>query len=225
MDKILNEFSVKFYSVGTDEVAIFNEIFNLDCYALRSKQDLIVMDIGMNVGLASLYFSKLPNVQKIYSYEPFKETYNLAIENIDLNPELKDKIITHNFGLGDVNENLLGMCNPLYRGSASIIDGISPTGDSIEVILKSAGNELEKIITLNPDMPIALKIDCEGGEIKIFKDSKFLSLLPFVKEIVMETHTPDIFKEITSILKNAGFSITRRMLSQSNGYIKALKKY
>lgn len=224
MNKTLNEFSVKFYSVGTDEIAIYTEIFSLNCYALRSKQDLIVMDIGMNVGLASLYFSTLPNVHKIYSYEPFKETYDLAIENINLNPNLKDKIITHNFGLGDINENLLGTCNPLYRGSASVVDNISPAGASIEVTLKSVGNELEKIIALNPDIPIALKIDCEGGEIKIFKDAKFISLLPFVKEIVMETHTPDIYKEITFLLKQAGFSITRRMLSKSNGYIKALKK-
>lgn len=214
---------LRFYISGTDEEAIYTEIFTLQTYKLNTIEDSVLMDIGLNVGLASLYFSTLKNIKKIYSYEPFQETYNLAIENINLNKSLKSKIIPHNFGLGNIDETSIGTCNPDYRGSASIIPGISPTGDTFEVILKSAGNELEQVISENPNLPIILKIDCEGGENKIFKDEKFLSLLSYVKEIVMETHRPEYLTEISNILISKNFSVNAKLISLSNGYLHAIK--
>lgn len=215
--------NLRFYVSGTDEEAIYTEIFTLETYKLTTLEDSIVMDIGLNVGLASLYFSTLKNIKKIYSYEPFEETYKLALENINLNKSLKSKIIPHNFGLGNINEIVIGTCNPDYRGSASIIPGISPTGNTFEVTLKSVGNELQRIISENPNFPIILKIDCEGGESKIFKDEKFLSLLSYVKEIVMETHRPEYLTDITNILLSKNFSVDGKLISLSNGYLHAIK--
>ncbi|MGL5068494.1 MAG: FkbM family methyltransferase [Sarcina sp.] len=223
MTKKLNKYKINFYSTGSDEEAIYTEIFTLESYKLRSTEPVILMDIGMNVGIASLYFAKLPNVQKIYGYEPFKNTYNLALENFDLNPSFKNKIVPLNVGISDKNEFSMGTCNPEYKGSASIIDGISPAGNTFKVKLKSAGDELQRIINSYPDTSIVIKMDCEGGEIKIFNDPKFISLLPKVKEIVMETHNVEIYNKIAKILSK-DFSITKKMLSASNGYIHAVKK-
>ena len=224
MSKQFNKHKVNFFSTGLDEVAIYTEIFTLESYKLTTREPIIVMDIGMNVGLASLYFAKLPNVKKVYGYEPFKDTYDLALENFNLNAGLKQKIIPLQYGLSDKNEFGIGVCNPEYKGSASIIDGISPTGPTFRVKLKSAGDELEQLIKSYPNTPIVLKIDCEGGEIKIFNDPKFISLLPNVKEIVMETHNIAIYNKIDKILRAKNFIVQKRMLSASNGYIHATKK-
>ncbi len=49
---------------------IFTDIFNNDNYNMNIGADSIIVDIGMNVGIATLFFALKQNVKKIYSYEP-----------------------------------------------------------------------------------------------------------------------------------------------------------
>lgn len=220
---IANE--IKFYACGNDERAIYTEIFENHSYKLDYDKDVIVIDIGMNVGLASLYFAGLSNVKKVYGFEPFKFTYDCALENLNLNPDLKDKIIPYNYGLGALDKSVEGCINMDYKGNSSTTR--KPLeGDTLEIVkIKSTGDTVKKIIDENQDSKIVMKIDCEGGEGEIFKDKGFLDLINEDKivEIIMETHTPELLELITNILESAGFKVHGEMISLSNGYIKGTK--
>ena len=45
----------------------------------------------------------MDKVKKVYSFEPFKKTYERALKNIELNGK-STKIYTYNIGLSDHNE-------------------------------------------------------------------------------------------------------------------------
>ncbi|WP_296804207.1 FkbM family methyltransferase [uncultured Methanobrevibacter sp.] len=61
-------------------------------------QDRYVIDIGGNIGDTALYFVK--SGANVISFEPGKHLYELAVENVNLNPTLKDKITFVNKTIG-----------------------------------------------------------------------------------------------------------------------------
>ena len=76
------------------------EIFLNKNYAVNFSRDAVLIDIGLNRGIASLFFATYPNIKKIYAFEPFKPTFELAKKNLELNLQLSEKIHAYNFGLG-----------------------------------------------------------------------------------------------------------------------------
>src|SRR5262245_2585138 len=78
--------------VNAEEVLfILNAIFVEREYDVEFRYPAVVWDIGMNRGLASLYFARRENVVAIVGYEPFGPTYQLARDNFALNPDLAKK--------------------------------------------------------------------------------------------------------------------------------------
>ena len=82
---------------------IMNEVFIENAYNvnLPIETQVIVMDIGMNIGIVSLYFATQNWCEKVYGYEPFQDTFQQALENFKMNNKLLGKIISQNFGLLD----------------------------------------------------------------------------------------------------------------------------
>ena len=62
----------------------------------------IIIDVGSNVGLYSLCYSKIYKGSKIYSFEPEKNNFNFLKKNIHLNKG-KD-IFIFNYGISDKKE-------------------------------------------------------------------------------------------------------------------------
>lgn len=80
------------------------EIFALSGYSvpqLYKFEEFVVFDIGMNRGYASLNFANFDSCSTVYGFEINNETYNLALENLSLNPKLAYKIKTYDYGLSD----------------------------------------------------------------------------------------------------------------------------
>lgn len=71
-----------------------SEIFVDNTYYLDlAYDDYVVIDIGMNIGIASLFFAAKKEVVKVYGFEPFEDTYNQAIENFKRNErDIRNKI-------------------------------------------------------------------------------------------------------------------------------------
>jgi hypothetical protein len=68
----------------------------------------------------------------LIEFEPFKPTYERALNNLNLNPELNKKIITYNFALGsDTKELEIG-----YDPTQSIGMSIRPDTNSTKVVEK-----------------------------------------------------------------------------------------
>jgi FkbM family methyltransferase len=193
-----------------EEIFIIHEIYFEHCYNVIPKEDFNVIDIGMNVGYASLFFAANDNVKKVVAFEPFKPTFKNALFNFSLNPKLSDKIVANNFGLGLADEKLTLNYSSNLKGKNSI----TSTGEGKEEIeLKGAAKVIDEIIDSDTTKQYFVKVDCEGSEFEIF-DS--LRAAPIRKEIfgfIIEWH----FKSpqpILNLLLNNNFKVYQNGNSQ-----------
>lgn len=192
-----------------EDIFILKEIFLNGEYAFSFNEQTIVVDIGLNVGMASLYFALNPNVVKVYAYEPFVPTIEQAKRNIALNAETAKKINIHNYGL-DFEDHALEVEYSYEQKGRVGIHGVALVKDDNKKIenqkieLRNIVNELERIIALHPGMPLICKIDCEGAEYNIFKAFEQISIPPAVKIILMEWHEKGV-APLLKILERDGF--------------------
>ena len=89
-----------------DDLIVINEVLNFNKYKFAIAGESWVIDVGMNVGLASLYFARMPAVRAVHSFEPFSRPFARALTNFALNPELSVKIKPHQIGLSGKTEVL-----------------------------------------------------------------------------------------------------------------------
>jgi FkbM family methyltransferase len=217
------------FSVSTaEELFILQEIFLGNHYNFDAGKDVVVVDIGMNVGMASLYFAMRKDVVKVYSYEPFLPTYKQGLQNLGLNLSISKKIISHNYGLSDTESKMQVEYNFSNKGQVGML-GTSLINSKIENVsiekieLKPFLPEIQKIVYENPGKEIVLKIDCEGAEYNIFKALEISGIPVQVKMVMMEWHKGDP-QWLVSVLKNNGFkSVLTFANNQKVGMIYACK--
>ena len=214
-----------------EEIYIFNEVFNNGCYNLISNKESVIIDIGMNVGISSLFFANNSNIKKIYGFEPFSITYNQAINNFNLNPTLKSKIIHNNIGLGIKDEVLSVKYYPDWKGSMSIYEipeyakeHIEKSEQQIEKIqIKNVINELTPIINEHKKENLIMKVDCEGSEYDIFDQIDKSNLFCNVNAIMMEWHLKGPNPIAKILIKNNFSVLSLNLNSKSTGIIYAFK--
>lgn len=188
---------IKFRINSYSNLAVVYEIFFQLLYDIQFFQDnLVIMDIGMNIGAASLFFANNNRIKKIYGYEPFNNTFNEAIYNFKQNPILSQKIVPNNYGISYKNE-LLKV--PFFESgdlSSSTIstfkeENIKKPEHYIEVNVKSIIEEIKIIINANASNPIFIKLDCEGEEYKIMELLGTTPYLDIIIGMVIEWHKKD----------------------------------
>jgi len=200
--------NIKVYVSTFEDIYILKEIFVDGIYDLNVNNTCYVIDIGMNVCIASLYFSNMKNIKKVFGYEPFYRTYKQGLKNIALNPQLKNKIETHNYGLGDDEKDLLLDYN--FECKASIgITGITSgkISDDVtreEIHISDVNIIINRLYEENNDIDIVAKIDCEGSEYEIISSLAKCNNLEKIKVLMIEWHErgPD---EIIKTLTTAGY--------------------
>ncbi|MFT3980328.1 MAG: FkbM family methyltransferase [Ferruginibacter sp.] len=181
---------------STSNLVTLYEIYIETLYnlSLPGSNDLVVMDVGMNVAYAALFFANNPAVKKVYSYEPFPGTYNEAEVNVAKNAGLAAKMLRHNFGISDYDGFIEVPQMTSGDGGAStnkeILEMQNHQGmPSVKVEIKSFTSEVEKIISENPGSELILKIDCEGEEYAIFESIKNNStIFNAAKVLIIEWH-------------------------------------
>jgi len=215
-----------------EDVFILNEIFFNNHYNYDIKDEHIVIDIGMNVGFASIYFADKTNTARIYGFEPLPQTYNQALRNISLNPDINYKIKSFNLGLGSSNFNKEIDYNYKWKGHIGQrnfkeelkkfdIDESDLIKQEIKII--DFREKLLEIVSENKNSKIVLKIDCEGAEYEIIKSIDFNTIGKDISLIMIEWHDkgPSALKD--KLLQN-NFSVFCLHNSSSNaGMIYAAK--
>lgn len=96
-----------------------NEIdsyYNFD--SIDFKEGDIVIDIGANVGIVSIYLAKRYPFLKIYSFEPVKQNYDNLIKNIELNKIEKGIITAENVAITK-DRREIDIVTPVYNTGAS----------------------------------------------------------------------------------------------------------
>lgn len=190
------------------DFVVFEEIYLKNIYRFVNMEETVLFDIGMNVGLASLFFASKSFIRKVYGFEPFKPTYERARENFSLNEvSLTDKIVGHNYGLGDQNgEQAIVYLkdNPglMRAGKGALI--ADPGDRSAEtVIIKEAGPEILRIMNENPGASFAMKVDCEGAEYEIIPNLIKHDVIKRISVFVMETHYGDEDRIVDALKKES----------------------
>lgn len=179
------------------------EILIDDEYGMPIRADrYVVADIGMNVGITSLYYAQKTECEKVYGFEPFKDTFKRALNNFELSPVLAKKIVPLNYALSDeVASKRIRLQNE-ESGQRSIIPTDGAQGNCYEVECKCASIEIEKIRKM-VNVPIVLNIDTEGSEFAIMRDLDRNNGFDNVIAIAIEWHSQP--NELFSILEKNCF--------------------
>ena len=188
---------VKVALVKRTDYDVFHEIFSYSYYGIDVLPETVIIDIGMNIGMATLYFASKKEVAKVYGYEPFSDTYMQAVDNINLNPQLSKKVKACNVGLGKKNMRLDAAVNTSMTAWRSIRN--KTDGQPFENIeMRNAAEVIISILEENKNARIGLKIDVEGSEFEIFDSIKETDILEHLDFVIMEYHRhPDtILKQL-----------------------------
>lgn len=172
-------------------------------YNVVTNRNVVVLDIGANIGDTPLYFAQRENVTRVYAYEPMPKTYSIARRNLDLNPQYASKIHLVNAGLGARAEDLyMPFDYPEGTGSAStaIINRahqeylnrffpdsvLEHKGELVHIL--EASDVLRSIRRDHSREFLFVKCDCEGAEWSIFKKWEEDQLLKEIDALSMEFH-------------------------------------
>lgn len=194
---------LKLNPTTAEEIFIIQEIFVLGTYNFRSSESYVVIDIGMNVAFASLFFASNTSVKKVYGFEPFKPTYQQAQVNIQSNVEIANKIECFSYGLSDKAETLTVNYTYENKGQVGIygtdlIRSKIDTSEKSTITLLPVNEELKTIYERHGHQRFILKVDCEGAEYAIFKSLAEHSLLDNVDIVFIEWHEegPEVLLDI-----------------------------
>ncbi len=158
------------------DLSVAHEIFVANCYLPPPEFEIEsvsrALDVGANVGYASLYFARIFPTATIEAFEPHPVHIEMIRGHLALN-HLEDRVKLHPFGVGVLSA-------PGFMSDAGSCSSVSGDDGTIPV-------RIEDFFDLVGDQPVDfLKLDCEGAEYDILMDERF-SHLP-VKTLVMEWH-------------------------------------
>jgi len=203
-------FSKYIFAINTwEEILILHEIFVQGIYNLNLNNDFLFIDIGMNVGFTSIYFSSKDYCKRVIAFEPFENTIESAKHNISLNPSFAKIIEIQHTGLGYPIRKLEVEYSNSYKGSVGI-NGIAPYVDGsaprfkAELAVSDVAESLMSFLS-TPNIKKVIKIDCEGAEYEIINRLAETNLLNNLDILIIEWHLKGP-EEIKVHLSKAGFT-------------------
>lgn len=167
-----------------------------------------IVDIGANLGIASIYLRAAYPSARIYSFEPDPLTFSMLQRNVGQ----FEGITAFNFGLFDENATArlhIGKVN----GSTNSI-GRSPwnADEYNEIELRDVR---EVLAAHKIDRIDLLKIDTEGCEVPILR--RIEPMLGTIKVIYVEYHSEDCRREIDTMLKHTHVLWYGRVVREHGG--------
>jgi FkbM family methyltransferase len=152
-----------------------------------------VLDIGANIGCASLLFSVYYPLATIYAFEPSPSSFQFLQSNMKQFPNVHP----FNYGLDSKDGSAR-----LYSGQ-----GASVTNSLGTSVLNSSEFETAELRRLSAfildndlDRILLIKIDTEGSEVPILKDIEHL--LDRVESVMLEYHSEGDRLKIDRLLTN-----------------------
>lgn len=184
-----NVFINIFKYISTDYARFYSDdmFYTISGVEDYSLDDLRPNDIVLDIGACIGAFSiKVANkVKRVYAVEPILA--ERLKQNIEINNINNISVLEYALGNGELNLNWVGHIRRIE-------------GTSFSEILKKCGGHID-----------FLKCDCEGGEWSILPDD-----LKHIRRIEAEIHCfhGEQFFEFESILKKAGFTYEKEILSE-----------
>lgn len=204
---------VKFYFKSKQ--GEFDSIYEIWCQRIyikyyQIKDRDIVIDIGANIGVFSIFAARAAKEVKVFSYEPTPEVFERLLKNIKIN-NLENFIFPFQIGVGGNSGERILFIHP--EGSTS--------NTFYEDYLSDYKNNLVpvKTITLgdifrnnNLECCDFLKIDAEGAEYEILFNTSSEHLRK-IKNIALEYHQG--YEEIIEFLEKLNFQVRYESYTKS----------
>jgi len=127
------------------------------------KGDLVI-DIGGNIGMISIFLAKKYPFLKIYSFEPLRQNYKNFMKNIKANNIPEGTIIVENKAITKDSRNVNIEINYNNTGASRIISDNILTENVSNISSLTLNQIIEKYKIKKIKL---LKIDCEGSEYEI----------------------------------------------------------
>lgn len=189
---------------GTSDFSVFREISMEHEYALNiERENRIIVDLGANIGISSLYFARYYPGSKIYALEADKENFELLLKNTE------------------GRANITPLHNAIWKENAAVFIESNSSHWARKVSNSSAeagnvpGITLDKLMAdQHLERIHLLKVDIEGSEIELFN---YLSGRPDILDkidcIIVETHddtTPGCAKAVFDSLRGIKYNVLIR---------------
>ncbi len=210
------------------DLQVFHEIFVERFYSFEYPGSFFVIDVGANLGLASLFFASEYQAE-VVAYELVPSTVQMAQENLNLNPKLSSRIRLEAVGLADKDAEIEIEVDAAIRSSNSLYEtNLTETRTKETVQVIDAGPAIQAAIEQAAGRTLVLKLDAEGAEYEIFERMQALGLLSKVDVLFLEWHerTGKDPATLRDMLRQAGFIWTERQHTEApvgliNGFNKS----
>ncbi len=167
----------------------------------------VVIDIGANIGVYSIFATSTSKNTVVYAYEPMPKSYGLLLENIKIN-KLENNILPFKLGVGDKKEK-----RKLFLSSGSPFHSLYSNEQNkkyVEIECLSLKDIFDENKIEQCDI---LKIDCEGAEFEILYNTPS-GYFEKIKKIRLEYHNQTTkkncnIKNLIIFLRENGFKINK----------------
>lgn len=185
-----------------------------------NTQELVIFDIGANIGVYSLNLANKFPKAKIHAFEPVSMAYKILLKNVELNHF--DNLSCHAIAISDKEQTLL-MSNDEFTGN-HIVQQKNKHASKVKAITLDSFTAKNNINTIN-----IIKCDIEGAELLMLKGG-LQSIQKFKPLIILEVfeqwtkrynYEPE---EIFTLLMKLGYSYKVVNKGLKQGKIKNLKK-
>jgi FkbM family methyltransferase len=196
---------------SVEDLQLLHEIFLTNDYTVLPSGTCIAIDIGMNVGMASLALATNPQIEAVFAYEPFAVPFERAQRHFLRNAEFAGKIHPLQLGLADRNEEIEVKSTPSSSIGLSIRGAAS--GELERIRIRDAAQELGPKIedAIQRGLGVLIKVDCEGSEFAIFESLKRAALFDKIDAFMVEWHkwwsADKTQAELIVPLREAGFFV------------------
>ncbi|MGI9315953.1 MAG: FkbM family methyltransferase [bacterium] len=195
-DELQMRFGAEVYPVKcAEEIYTLHELFVLGDYNIFFDSEVLLMDIGANVGYTSIYLAAQNPDLQVLAYEPLEVSYLSATRNVSLNAHLSDRISLRNFGLSGCSGAQTIQSEIAHRTRSSmVIDRAASPLSQVEYLpisVRKASEEVCEVLEQNPNKSVWIKMDCEGCEYKVLEDLAESGTLDEINGILLEWHAVD----------------------------------
>lgn len=215
-DAVFEFMGLRFEVTTSQTLSIIHEILYERTYDIQFPTAAVIVDVGMNVGVASLFFAH--RGYRVHAFEPFEATCALASRNFALNPQFAQLITHRRIGLANRQEEIAAIYCPDAPGDC----GMTPIPDAYRggraivrerICVEPASDVIRGIAAQHPGCALIVKLDCEGAEVEIMASLCATGAIGSVGAFLIEWHrraSRNLPRSIEESLTDNGFAVVSR---------------
>ena len=205
-----------FYRLDHSDIYTIHEVWIEEIYRLPSSMHpKVIVDLGANIGLTSVWLAKHCNASRVIAVEPSSMNAQITRINLEANNicgdvleaavGAEDGTALFDKGPGETNGRVVDYDDPSSKGSSA------PSQTEVRMV------NMKTILKLLPEDATVdlLKVDIEGGEENLFSGD--VLWLTRVKALLVEFHPELIdYRRVKQVIVDSGLHCVQEDSIQEN---------